>query len=88
MSFTAGEIGRGLKAGQFEALLQPKVDMRSEKLVGVEALGRWRHPEHGFVNPRHFIEVAEAAGLMDPLTTAMGAAPPGRGTRCSARAST
>ncbi|HEX4333979.1 MAG TPA: EAL domain-containing response regulator [Usitatibacter sp.] len=71
LSFSAEEIARGLKAGQFEALLQPKVDMRTEKLVGLEALGRWRHPEHGFVNPRHFIEVAEAAGLMDPLTTAM-----------------
>jgi len=71
MTFAADEIARGLKLGQFEALFQPKVDMRNEKLTGVETLGRWRHPEYGFVNPRHFIEVAEAAGLMDPLTMAM-----------------
>jgi len=71
LTFTADEIAQGLKAGQFEALFQPKVQMRTEKLVGVETLGRWRHPRYGFVNPRHFIEVAEAAGLVDPLTTAM-----------------
>jgi len=71
LTFTADEIARGLKAGQFEPLFQPKVAMRSEKLVGVETLGRWRHPQHGFVNPGRFIEVAESAGLMDPLTTAM-----------------
>lgn len=71
ISFTADEIASGLKAGQFEALFQPKVNMRTEALVGVESLGRWRHPEYGFVNPRHFIDVAEAAGLMEPLTTAM-----------------
>jgi len=70
-AFKAEEIAHGLKAGQFEALFQPKVDMRTEKLIGVETLGRWRHPQHGFVNPRHFIGVAEAAGLMDPLTIAM-----------------
>ena len=71
IAFTADEIAHGLEAGEFEALFQPKVDMRTEKLVGAETLGRWRHPGHGFVSPAHFIEVAEAAGLMDPLTTAM-----------------
>ena len=39
--------------------------------MGTETLGRWRHPEQGFVNPHHFIHLAEASGLMDPLTIAM-----------------
>ena len=71
IEITAEEIARGLKAGEFEALFQPKVDMRSEKLVGIETLGRWRHREHGFVGPSQFIEVAEAAELMDPFTMTM-----------------
>ena len=70
-AFKADEIAHGLEAGEFEALFQPKIDMRSEKLTGVETLGRWRHPRHGFVNPRYFIEVAESAGLVDTLTVAM-----------------
>jgi len=70
-AFTGEDIERGLKLGQFEALFQPKVELKTGKLAGAETLGRWRHPERGFVNPRHFIDLAEASGLIDPLTIAM-----------------
>jgi EAL domain-containing protein (putative c-di-GMP-specific phosphodiesterase class I) len=47
---------------------QPKVDMASGKVVGVESLVRWRHPQDGMVFPDQFIGVAEENGLIDDLT--------------------
>jgi EAL domain-containing protein (putative c-di-GMP-specific phosphodiesterase class I) len=46
---------------------QPKVDLRSGKVVGAEALVRWNHPEEGLIRPDHFIPVAEQTGLIVPL---------------------
>ena len=47
---------------------QPKLDLASGAVVGVEALLRWQHPRHGLLPPDRFLPLAEQTGLIDPLT--------------------
>jgi diguanylate cyclase (GGDEF)-like protein len=55
--------------GKDEFLLhyQPKIDAKSKKLTGMEALVRWQHPQRGLVSPLDFIFIAEETGLINPL---------------------
>ncbi|MFH1813061.1 MAG: EAL domain-containing protein [Pseudomonadota bacterium] len=56
-----------LERGEFELHYQPKRDIRSGCIAGMEALLRWRHPDLGMVAPMQFIPVAEATGLIIPI---------------------
>ncbi|MCG6573500.1 GGDEF and EAL domain-containing protein [Pseudomonas sp. AF32] len=57
-----------LQRKEFVLHYQPKLDLRSGKVVGVEALVRWDRPGHGMVYPSDFIPVAEDSGLIVPLS--------------------
>jgi EAL domain-containing protein (putative c-di-GMP-specific phosphodiesterase class I) len=63
-----GDIGRGLRAGQFCLEYQPKFNVREKRVVGLEALMRWDHPERGRLSPDHFITRAEHTGSIADLT--------------------
>ena len=58
-----------IEGEQLRVYYQPRVDCRSGKLLGAEALIRWQHPEQGLLTPVHFISVAEECGLIIPLGT-------------------
>ena len=61
------ELERALKRQELSLHYQPIVLLGTGKIVGVEALLRWRHPERGFIPPDVFIPVAEQTGLIIPL---------------------
>jgi diguanylate cyclase (GGDEF)-like protein len=63
-----GELRCALSEDQLFLLYQPKIDLRTGRMSGVEALVRWRHPKHGIIPPDRFIPVAEQTGLITPLT--------------------
>lgn len=55
-------LRKALELNQFEMHYQPKISLTTKKIVGAEALIRWRHPELGFINPEEFIPIAEESG--------------------------
>lgn len=67
-NFSVEEILEGIQQKQFKPFLQPKVDLKTGKIVGAEALARWLHPTHGVIAPYAFIPVLEQAEQIDTLT--------------------
>jgi diguanylate cyclase len=63
-----GQLRDGIGSGELVVHYQPQLDLRSGRVIGVEGLVRWAHPEHGLLLPAAFLGLAESAGLMKSLT--------------------
>src|SRR5690606_39612668 len=55
---------KALQDSQFSLYYQPKIELQTNRICGVEALLRWNHPEQGFISPATFIPLAESSGLI------------------------
>ncbi|KEI70235.1 GGDEF/EAL domain-containing response regulator [Endozoicomonas elysicola] len=71
LTFDEDELDKAINDDQFVLYYQPKVLLKSGRMVSVEALARWHHPEIGVVNPVHFIPMMESSGLIAPMTIKM-----------------
>jgi diguanylate cyclase (GGDEF)-like protein/PAS domain S-box-containing protein len=62
-----GRLREALQRGEFVVFYQPQLSVADLRLVGIEALVRWHHPQHGLTDPSEFIEFAETRGLIDEI---------------------
>ena len=63
----SSDLRRALDKSEFVLYYQPEIDLSTCKIVGVEALIRWKHPERGMVPPQEFIPHAEESGMILPI---------------------
>ena len=61
------ELRQGIEDNQLLLHYQPKIDLKTMRVSGVEALTRWQHPREGLLPPAEFIPLAEHTGLIKPL---------------------
>ncbi len=65
----AGGLRQAIQKGEITLFFQPKAELSTGKVTGVEALARWEHPRLGLVGPTEFVPIAEQTGLITPLTS-------------------
>lgn len=58
------ELEKALNTDALSLVYQPQIDIKNNKLIGTEALLRWKHPIHGYISPTEFIPIAETHGMM------------------------
>ena len=63
-----GELRHAIEHDELVLHYQPKLSLKSQSIIGVEALVRWQHPQRGMLYPDQFIPLAEQTGLMKPLS--------------------
>ena len=64
----SGDLRYALERNELVLHYQPKIDLRSNAIMGAEALIRWYHPVHGLIGPDEFIPLAERTGQIKPIT--------------------
>lgn len=64
----ASELDAALHGDEIEVLYQPRIDLPTMTVTGMEALARWRHPRLGLLEPEQFLEVADSSGMAHLLT--------------------
>lgn len=69
--FTFQQIGIGLQKRQFEPFFQPKIELATGQVKGLETFARWRHPEHGILGPASFIDALQQHNRIDFLDWSM-----------------
>jgi GAF domain-containing protein len=65
------DLRRALDEGQFVLYYQPEIDLSTRRIIGLEALIRWTHPERGLISPADFIPLAEDSGMILPFFEGM-----------------
>jgi EAL domain-containing protein (putative c-di-GMP-specific phosphodiesterase class I) len=67
-TLTASDLERGIRQGELVPYYQPQIEIAGGRLIGAEALVRWRHPRQGLIHPDAFIGLAETSGLIGELS--------------------